>query len=83
MKHILVLLMFLTPTSCARKVEVRVPELIQQERFSYIKGGDGRLFIITTNTKDLDEAMKQIHPGPSSVNKLDLWVITPLSPPEH
>ena len=38
------------------------------------------LYIVTTNTKDFDEAMKTIRPGPASVNKLDLWVITPLAP---
>jgi hypothetical protein len=39
-----------------------------------------RWFIVTTTPKDLDEAMKQIHPGPASVDKMDLWVITPLGP---
>ena len=66
--------------SCARGVKVRAPEFIRQERYSYIKNDDGRVFIVTTNTKDFDEAMKALRPGPASVNKLDLWVITPLEP---
>ena len=59
---------------------MRAPEFIRQERYSYIKNDDGRVFIVTTNTKDFDEAMKALRPGPASVNKLDLWVITPLEP---
>jgi hypothetical protein len=78
MKHIVGLLLFVITTSCARKAEVRAPHIIHQERYSYIKGDDGRLYIVTANTKDFDEAMKTIHPGPASVDKLDLWVITPL-----
>ena len=80
MKRIIVLLLFLITISCARKAEVRGPELIKKDRFAYIKDDNGRLYIVTKNTKDLDEAMKAIHPGPSSVDKLDLWVITPLRP---
>ena len=78
MKHILALLIFLITTSCARKVEVRAPEIIRGDRYAYIKNSDGRVFIITTSSKDFNEAMKKIHPGPSSVDKLDLWVITPM-----
>src|SRR2546426_3148265 len=80
MKHILVVLMFLTTTSCARKAEVRAPQLVRTQRYSYIKGADGRLYIVTTNSKDFDEAMKTIHPGPASIDKLNLWVITPIGP---
>jgi len=80
MKRYVVLLVFLITTSCARKVEVRAPEFIHRERYSYIKDEDGRVLVVTTNTKDFDEAMKQIRPGPASVDKLDLWVITPLGP---
>jgi len=80
MKHIVALLVFLITTSCARKAEVRAPEIIRTERYTYIKDDDGRFYIVTTNTKDFDEALKTIHPGPASVDKLDLWVITPLGP---
>ncbi len=80
MKHIVALLVFLITTSCARKAEVRAPEIIRTERYTYIKDDDGRLYIVTTNTKDFDEALKTLHPGPASVDKLDLWVITPLGP---
>jgi hypothetical protein len=78
MKRVFVLLMFLMPISCARKVEVRAPELFHTERFVYLKDEKGRLYIVTANSKDFDQAMKAIHPGPASVDKLDLWVITPL-----
>jgi hypothetical protein len=70
--------MFLIPISCARKVEVRAPEIFHAERFVYMKDEQGRWYILTTTTKDFDQAMKTIHPGPASVDKLDLWVITPL-----
>ena len=59
---------------------MRAPELIHKQGYSYIQDDKGRLYIVTTNSKDFDEAMKNIHPGPASVNKLDLWVITPLAP---
>ena len=80
MKYIVALLVFVTTTSCARKVEVRAPEIILKQRYAYIRDDKGRLYIVTTNSKDFDEAMKNIHPGPASVDKLDLWVITPLAP---
>ncbi len=80
MKHIVALLVLLITTSCARKADVRAPEIIRTERYTYIKDDDGRFYIVTTNTKDFDEALKTIHPGPASVDKLDLWVITPLGP---
>ena len=80
MKHSVVLLMLLMISSCARKVEVRAPILIKAERYVWTKGDDGRVYIVTANTKDFDEAMKAIRPGPASVDKLDLWVVTPMGP---
>jgi hypothetical protein len=82
MKRILVLALLLMLTSCAHKAKVAAPasELFLSERYSYIKGDDGRVFIVTNNTKDFDDAVKRIHLGPSSVDKLNLWVITPLKP---
>jgi hypothetical protein len=82
MKHILIVLGFLTLTSCVRKVEVRAPEFVRSERYSYMKDGEGRFYVLTVNAKDLDEAMKDIKPGPASLDKLDLWVITPLVEPK-
>ena len=78
MKRIIVLLMFLIMTACARKAEVRVPPFIRADRYAYVKDNDGRVYVVTTSTKDFDEAMKQLQPGPVSVDKLDLWVVTPL-----
>jgi hypothetical protein len=78
MKNLFVLLMFLIPVSCARKVDVRAPQIINGDRFSYTKGKDGRLYIVTATTKDFEDTMKKLHPGPSSVDKLDIWVLTPL-----
>lgn len=57
---------------------MRAPEFIRTERYSYVKDSEGRLYIVTTSTKGFDEAMKTIRPGPASVDKLELWVITPL-----
>lgn len=80
MKSKSVLLILLMISSCARKVEVRAPEIVRAERYLYTKTDDGRVYIVTTNTKDFDEAMKALHPGPASVDKLDLWVVTPAAP---
>jgi len=82
MKRILILIGLLVLTSCAHKAKVDAPasELFLSERYSYVKGDDGRVFIVTSNTKDFDDAVKRIHLGPSSVNKLNLWVVTPLQP---
>ena len=80
MKNKSVLLILLMISSCARKVEVRAPEIVRAERYLYTKTDDGRVYIVTTNTKDFDEAMKALHPGPASVDKLDLWVVTPAAP---
>jgi len=74
----MLLLSFLIITSCVRKVDVTAPQFIRAEGYSYVKGDDGRLYVVTTNNKEFDEALKQIHPGPSSVDKLNLWVVTPL-----
>ena len=78
MKSIFALFVLLLPVSCARKVEVRVPQIIRAERFVYMKDDQGRWFIVATTPRDFDQAMKTIQPGPASVEKLDLWVITPL-----
>jgi len=80
MKRIVALLTVLMTTSCAHKANVQAPQLVREERYSYIKGDDGRVYVLTTNTKDFDEAMKAIKPGPASIDKRDLWVITPLGP---
>jgi hypothetical protein len=78
MKHIVVLLTFaMVMASCARKIEIRVPDFVRTERYIYLKDESGRVYIFTNNPKDFDEAMKAIHPGPASVDKLDLWVVTP------
>ena len=79
MKHILLLIAFLLMTACARKVEVRGPEMIKKDGYAYLKDDDGRVYIVTSSTKDFDQALKTIHPGPSTVDKLDLWVVTPLA----
>ena len=79
MKHIILLAIVMT-ASCARKVEVRAPQFTLAERYAYIKDDNGRVYIVTSNTKYFDEAMKKIHPGPVTVDKLDLWVIPPLGP---
>lgn len=85
MKHILVLILIglLMLTSCVRKTKVDAPgasELFLSEGYSYIKDHNGRVYVVTSNTKQFDEAVKRIHPGPSSIDKLNLWVITPLGP---
>jgi hypothetical protein len=80
MKNMVFVLVFIMLASCARRVELRAPQFVRSERYSYLEGGDGRFYIVTVNSKDLDEAMKTIRPGPASVDKLDLWVITPLTP---
>ena len=72
--------MLLMINSCARKVDVQAPNVVLTQRYAYIKTEDGRVYIVTSNTKDFDEAMKAIRPGPASVDKLDLWVITPAAP---
>ena len=79
-KRILLIVLFAMTSSCARKAEVRAPEVVHTERYVYVQDDQGRWLIVTTAPKDLDAAMKQIHPGPASVNKVDLWIVTPLSP---
>jgi hypothetical protein len=80
MKRSIVLVMFLMINSCGRKVDVQAPNVVLTQRYAYIKTEDGRVYIIASNTRDFDEAMKAIRPGPASVDKLDLWVITPAAP---
>ena len=78
MKRILVLLIVLITTACVRKVAIRAPEVVRSERYAYVKDTDGRLYVITVNSKDFNDAMKKIRPGPASIDKLDLWVVTPM-----
>jgi hypothetical protein len=80
MKQSIILVMLLMINSCARKVDVQAPNVVLTQRYAIIKTEDGRVYIVTSNTKDFDEAMKAIRPGPASVDKLDLWVITPAAP---
>jgi hypothetical protein len=66
-------------SSCARRTPVSAPGFVSKgEGFAYLLDPDGRWIIVTSNTKDLDEAMKMIQPGPASVDKLNLWIVTPL-----
>src|SRR5262245_15069792 len=69
---------FLLLTSCSHKVPVTTASFVRDEHFSYLKDQDGRWYIVTMNAKDLDAAIKKIHPGPASVDKLNLWIVTPL-----
>ena len=80
MKQSIILVMLLMINSCARKVDVQAPNVVLTQRYAYIRTEDGRVYIVTSNAKDFDEAMKAIRPGPASVDKLDLWVITPAAP---
>jgi len=50
-------------------------------RFSFFQDEDGRWFIVTMDTKGLEAAMKKIQPGPASIDKLNLWIVTPLGKP--
>ena len=64
-----ILLAFLVTTSCARKVEVKAPELIKEQRYSYIRDVDGRVYVVAVTSKDFDEAIKKIDPGPASAGR--------------
>jgi hypothetical protein len=78
MKNIVVLLLAILMTpSCAHKIAVNAPSVIRTARYAYLKDDKGRVYIFTASAKDFDEAMKALHPGPASVNKLDVWVVTP------
>jgi len=79
-KRIFLIVLLGITSACARNVEVRAPEVIRTERFSYMQDEQGRWIIVARTPKDLDEAIRHIHPGPASVEKVDLWVITPLGP---
>jgi hypothetical protein len=65
-------------SSCSHKIPVTPSSFVRDGRFSYLQDQDGRWIIVTTNTKDLEDAMKKIQPGPASVDKLNLWIVTPL-----
>ena len=78
MKYLLALFMFVSITACAKTATLHTPEVIHNEGYTYIQDDDGRFFVFTTNPKDFDAAMKKIKPGPASVDKIDMWVITPL-----
>ena len=78
MKHIFVLLTLLIVTSCAKRVTVTpAPNLVSTQHYAYVKDADGRVWIFTASTQDFDVAMKDLHPGPASVDKLNVWVVTP------
>jgi|RhiMetdeSRZDD1v2_1073273.scaffolds.fasta_scaffold1129723_2 hypothetical protein len=80
MKYRIVVFTFLIFTSCVHKTEVRTPDFVKEDHYAYVKDDDGRMYVIATTPKHFDEAMKRLHPGPASVDKLDLYVITPLVP---
>lgn len=82
--HVFLSVLLVTLSSCAHRADVKAPtNIVRTERFSYVKDDDGRWYIVTTTPKDLDEAIKSIRPGPASVDKLDLWVVTPLGRTEE
>jgi hypothetical protein len=77
-KRIFSVLFLLLIAGCTKKAEVRAPEIVRTERFSYVQDEEGRWIVVALNAKDLEEAMKRIKPGPASVEKVNLWVITPM-----
>jgi hypothetical protein len=80
---ILFLISVFLVASCRHSAEVHHPDLVRSGRFVYLQDPSGRWIIVARNTRDLDEAMKRISPGPASVDKLDLWIITPLDSGKH
>jgi len=68
-------------SSCTHKAPLHPASLVRAGRFSYVRDEDGRWFIVTMDAKDLDAAMKKIRPGPASIDKLNLWIVTPLGKP--
>jgi hypothetical protein len=68
-------------SSCANRARVSAPGFVNNQRFAYLKDPKGRWIIVTSNARGLDEAIKKIQPGPASVDKLNLWIITPLGKP--
>jgi len=68
-------------SSCTRRTPVSPASFVRDGRFSYLQDQDGRWFIVTMTTKDLEAALKKIQPGPASVDKLNLWIVTPLGKP--
>ena len=75
---ILALGFLLSVTSCTHKAQITPATLIRASGFACIKDQNGRWLNVTSNSQELDEAMKKIQPGPASVDKLNLWIITPL-----
>jgi len=53
-------------------------ELVQTDRYAYTHDEQGRWYILSKDTQSLKEAMKTIQPGPANVDKVEVWVITPL-----
>ncbi len=80
---ILFLITVLPAASCARKVEVYAPVLVRNGQYAYVQDATGRWLIVTATARDLDEAMKHIRVGPASVDKLNLWIVTPLPSSER
>ena len=68
-------------SSCSHKTPLQPASLVRGVRFSFFQDEDGRWFIVTMDTKGLEAAMKKIQPGPASIDKLNLWIVTPLGKP--
>jgi len=67
-------------SSCAPK-RIATPdgrEIIETDRYSYMKDHEGRFYVLTSTPQALKEAITKIKPGPASVDRMDVWVITPL-----
>ena len=76
---LLLTLIALTSSCAARTIAPRSHgEIFQNSRFAYMKDDQGRWYILASEPRSLDEAMKKIQPGPATVSKVDVWVITPL-----
>ena len=82
-KRILLIVLLGMTSACVRHADIRAPEVTRAERFAYTQDDQGRWIVVARTTKDLDEAMKHIHLGPASVEKVDLWIVTPLGPVER
>ena len=55
-KRIFLIMLFAMTSSCARKAEVRAPEVVHTERYLYVQDDQGRWLIVTTAPKDQSQA---------------------------
>lgn len=73
-----ILIALLAAGGCAHKARVEPPKPIATKDYVYYRFNDGSYTIVAKTEKARDEALRKLHLGPYTIERLDMWIVTPV-----